>query len=348
MAGTLERSLGFVGLLCAATLGWLVSVPLPTGGYDAALLFAGLQLAGAVAVALIVTKLELPRLAVGWGIFTFGQLFAFLGELTNGPATLIPILPGTLSTVGLAVTALGMLRAKARLRGDITARYERLQALYRLLRHNVENTLSDVTEALEHFAEHADDDDEVHIAARSLAATSDLSTLVEKTGDIDEILGTVEGAQRRTFDLAPLVSEVADDVGEAYPKVDISVEAPGSTAVTAIDGIDVAVRHVLENACEHADSGDPVVEVSIDSDHPAVTLSVADNGPSIAPNKLESIRGSDVSELDQSSGVGLWFVHWLVAESNGKLEFQYEDGQTVRMQFQTAGPPGDFGLAGVQ
>jgi sensor histidine kinase regulating citrate/malate metabolism len=80
--------------------------------------------------------------------------------------------------------------------------------------------------------------------------------------------------------------------------------------------------------------------MSITTAGDTTVLRVADNGPGIDDNELAAFDDSVESALDHASGLGLWLVHWTVAESGGEVTFDEHGprGTVVTIRLPTTPP----------
>jgi signal transduction histidine kinase len=108
-------------------------------------------------------------------------------------------------------------------------------------------------------------------------------------------------------------------------------------------------RNLLVNAVQHNDKPDPVVEVAATADDETVRVSVADNGPGIAPEQRERLFGEGQKGLESGgTGMGLYLSREIVHGYGG--EIRVGDGELGGAVFsvelnrvpesQSSGPPG--------
>jgi light-regulated signal transduction histidine kinase (bacteriophytochrome) len=84
--------------------------------------------------------------------------------------------------------------------------------------------------------------------------------------------------------------------------------------VAATSKLEVALRHIIENAAEHNDADSPVVTVRLQvaNEGGHVEIVVADNGPGIPPQERDVLIEGEETPLRHGSGLGLWIVNWIV------------------------------------
>ncbi|MFB6282249.1 MAG: cache domain-containing protein [Haloferacaceae archaeon] len=254
----------------------------------------------------------------------------------------------------------GLRRREAALR----ERKQRLEVLHRVLRHNVRNRMSIILNYAGIIGDTVEDDLVVEAAETIESAGEDLNSLSEKARQLESVLDDAESGPE-PVDVARIVREVVDEMREAYPGVGIDVSAPGEAWALTLPAFRLAVENAVENACEHNDSDDPRVEVTVaerdvgpdaagaveaegtaDATGAAgadggVRIEVADNGPGIPEQDRTVIEEGRETDLEHGSGLGLWVLYWIVDNSGGELTFDGNDpsGAVVRIDLRAASRP---------
>lgn len=170
---------------------------------------------------------------------------------------------------------------------------------------------------------------------------ADLVELGEQARNVERVL-IDESADREERDLSSLVATCCEQVRRDYPSAEIDVSLPPALPVVGHRLLDSAVANVIENAVEHNDKETPRVTVEsavvsrAGTDY--VELRVADNGPGIAENEVEVLKRGYETDLEHTSGLGLWLVSWIVATSGGEVRFDENDpaGSVVRLRLRHA------------
>ena len=199
-------------------------------------------------------------------------------------------------------------------------REERLAVLTRVLRHNFRNDLNVVTGFTERAIETVDD--------------PELSRELERVVDTAERLLRVGETSRRVERLladrpSPGPIDLADAVDEALASVplslredaDIEVDVPEGITVSAIGYLAEAIAELVDNAVRHSEAERPRVEITA-AELPSeswASLVVADDGPGIPPAERAVLTGEE-TPLEHASGLGLWYVNWIVTAGGGSFD----------------------------
>jgi signal transduction histidine kinase len=96
---------------------------------------------------------------------------------------------------------------------------------------------------------------------------------------------------------------------------------------------------LLENGVAHNPDPEPVVEVVIEQVGDTVTVAVRDEGPGIPEQDRAVVAGrQEVDALFHASGLGLWYVYWVVRNLGGEVSFADREptGSEVRLTLQRA------------
>lgn len=227
---------------------------------------------------------------------------------------------------------------------DITAIKEREQELNllkeifsRVFRHNIRNDLSIITGYADLIQEHstaelADWADRIQETSTHLLAQS------SKTRAIEDIIATNETT---TGSLRAALERAIDGL-PAAEEADLEVSVT-ETAVTFHPKFHLALQELLENAIIHHDSpGTPRVSVSTTEVADRVRLSIEDDGPGIPQTELDVLQAQEETNLEHSTGIGLWLVRWIVAQSNGSLTGETTSrGTRIRIDLPIATPAED-------
>jgi PAS domain S-box-containing protein len=220
----------------------------------------------------------------------------------------------------------GVVRQVAGFSRDVTQRRERerqLQAMDRVLRHNLRN---DMNLVLGHATEAnalVDDSRATTHLERAIQNGEKLLATATKGRHVVELLGPEAGGER--LDLPDVVESAVTAVRGQYPGATISVARSASAAVSTVDKLPLAVEELLENAVVH---GEGPVTVRVAEADSWVDLEVRNAGPPIPDDELSILDGgAEPRPLKHGSGLGLRLVSWVGRCSGGSLSFSREDGE---------------------
>ena len=235
------------------------------------------------------------------------------------------------ATVGASLGALigsydGERRRRER---DLHAEHERtrqlssrLTILNRVFRHDIRNAVNVILGYATHVRKGRIDRGQAR--ARIDAKARELQEMSDCARRFEWLLDR-ETATTRPIDIGASLRTKASAL--ASEGVTVETTIPESVEVRSTPLIEEAMDELLSNAVEHNDAPTPrlaiVVRLPEDNDGACdtVTIEVRDNGPGIPEHELDVLERGHETELRHSSGLGLWFVHWVVDASNGRLTF---------------------------
>jgi PAS domain S-box-containing protein len=233
---------------------------------------------------------------------------------------------------------------------DVTERRQRkqqLEALNRVLRHNLRNDMNVVKGYADTLAERTTDP-EAGMAEFIAEQSAELVAVGSKVRNVERIMQRRRSEFRR-FDLGTLLGDVVEDVRTDYPAGRAIVELPRELWVRSDDLIvETVVRNLVHNAFEHNDADGPSVRVSATTSENGkrwVDVVVADNGPGIPEQERTALRTGQETALQHGSGLGLWVVHWGVTTLGGELSIEDREGRGTLVRVRIPGladpPEGD-------
>lgn len=222
---------------------------------------------------------------------------------------------------------------------DITERkrrQQRIEVLNRVLRHDLRNGMNVIDGSAASLADAVSGDASTHVETIRERA-DDLVGLAETTRDVERAFDRDPGAG--PVDVVAAVSRAV----AMEPGARIETSLPDRANARAGEILRTAIAHVIENAAEHAGEA-PTIEVRVERGEWTITISVADDGPGIPEAEREILAGDrEITQLAHASGLGLWFVNWVVGQSGGNLSFSENDprGTVVTIEVPRADPPGE-------
>jgi signal transduction histidine kinase len=210
-----------------------------------------------------------------------------------------------------------------RYRRELERKTEQLEALNRIVRHDIRNDMSVVLGWGETLEEHVDEAG-TDTLDRILRTAQHTVELTRTAGDFVESLTDEEQLELKTLDLrSHLVTEL-DTCRNTYPEAEFHVpENLPSVPVRAHEMLSSVFRNLLNNAVQHNDAETPEVTVSVDDRGETVAVRIADNGPGIPDERKEKIFGKGERGLrSEGTGIGLYLVQTLVDQLNGSARVE--------------------------
>ena len=230
---------------------------------------------------------------------------------------------------------------------EAVRREQRLSVLNRVLRHNLRNDLSVAMGYVEVSADRVEDEAVREMLESAEGTLENLVTTGEKARLVEETVRRA-GADPEPVDLGALVGDTADALGSDYPAATVAVDSSDVTVTTNRALVAAVLEELVENACEHG-GGEVTVSVSQvhedggegQDDRGGATLTVADSGPGIPQQELETLGGEEETDLRHGSGLGLWVVRWGTELLGADLTFETgADGTTATVRLPDRGADG--------
>ncbi|GAA0724198.1 PAS domain S-box-containing protein [Halorubrum trapanicum] len=231
---------------------------------------------------------------------------------------------------------------------EASLREERLAVLTRVLRHNFRNDLNVVTGFTGRAIEAIDDPDLTAELERVVDTAERLLRLGETSRKVERLLS--QRPSPRPVALAPAVDAALESLDPAVrARGAIGVDVPEGLVVSAVAFLPEAITELVDNAVRHNDADDPQVRISA-AELPSeswVSLVVADDGPGIPPAERAVLTGEE-TPLEHASGLGLWYVNWIVTAGGGSLDIAESKagGSRIELSLRAAEgqPPDDAEL----
>jgi len=234
---------------------------------------------------------------------------------------------------------------------DVTERVEReaeldqerarIEFLNRLLRHHVLNGMNLVLAKLDAL--------EPSVPAERRV---DLDTARHRSEEIVDLIQTARqlatdvstAGDGRSIDVREPLAEAVEDVRATYPAAAIDCDTPDEPVWVHADGmLATAFDHLLTNAVQHNDAASVQVAASVAVESETVTITVADDGEGIPPERLTQLfADEEFAHTRDWGGFGLSIVHALVREYDGRVwaEANEPSGAVFHVELQRAEGPG--------
>lgn len=136
------------------------------------------------------------------------------------------------------------------------------------------------------------------------------------------------------FDLGVLVEETLQVArgDQAFGDVEVSAEVDKPLPITADPAkLRQVLWNLVRNAADAASSGGKHVRVIARAGDTTATITVADDGPGIAPAQLARIFDPFFTTKSKGTGLGLATSHAVIAEHEGRIDVESEPGKGTKM-----------------
>ncbi len=215
-------------------------------------------------------------------------------------------------------------------RQAVDAQRQRLEVINRIFRHNIRNDMNVLLAYLDVFEENDLIAPEGREDLQTMRET--LLRFIDTTEQARYIEQTVQDSQVVPVGLTGVVEENAAALDSEFPEANISLAGLDAVMVVADEHIGVAVEELLRNAIVHAESDPAAVEVRITTcETPGSARLTVRNEGSVPASTRRVIEQGTETQLQHTSGLGLWLVKWLVEKSYGKLTLS-DNGDSCQVQ----------------
>lgn len=215
---------------------------------------------------------------------------------------------------------------------EIVEREQRISILNRVLRHNIRNELNLTFGHLNALREQVSAADREHVD-KAAESTRRLNQFAEKARTLERTFQ--ESGTTIDVPVARAAERITADVRAEFPDADVEFdgpvdaerEEPLSARVVDEKLFETALAELVENAIVHNDHESPQATVGVESDSDRVRVTVADNGPGIPDIEKGVLTAEPETQLEHSSGLGLWLVKWTASLSSGSLSISETDSR---------------------
>ena len=199
-----------------------------------------------------------------------------------------------------------------------------LSVTYRVLRHNLRNELT-IIEGHTEMARGATGSAPAEVSSHLEVVGEHLQAVDDICEKATELSKLTPQSTRHPLDASVHLAAAAERVQERYPAADIEVSAPEAAPVLAHPRLPRALEELLENAVEHNDLDRLAVTARTDpaaGPDDATRIEVADTGSGVPAVEVENLRQPAEGPVSHGQGLGLWVVHTVVEQSEGRLTFR--------------------------
>lgn len=206
---------------------------------------------------------------------------------------------------------------------DITERKERQQQLElvdRVLRHNVRNDMNVIRGRASIVYNNTTGNNAKH-AKKIVEKSTKLIDTAETERKMAKLF--TDSTDPISLDVAPLLQQVTKNIRAEFTEATITVSCPEDISIMAKAQFRQAIKELLTNAIIHNPDDSPKVDVTVTKTGETVQIRIADTGPQIPKMEREVLLGDKKrTQLDHGSGLGLWFVQFLISRSGGSIRFE--------------------------
>lgn len=280
------------------------------------------------AVAVIVVMFASYALAVGIArpIRQLSKAAEKSGAKPNAALVEIPDLTDRNDEIGHLSAALRSMT------GALYARIRAIETFAADVAHEIKNPLSSLRSAVELLPAAKDAAQRDKLLAVIMHDVKRLDRLVTDVSNASRLDSELVQAERAPFDLAELLRAVASLAEMTAAEKQVTIALDTANGAAAALGLETRIAQVFHNLFDNAISFSPVggaVSVRLTSSalggRPSYRVEVADEGPGVPPENLESIferfytqRPADEA-FGQHSGLGLNIARMIVEAHGGRI-----------------------------
>lgn len=196
-------------------------------------------------------------------------------------------------------------------------REQRLQVLNRLFRHNLRNDGNVIQGHADMLYDELSDSKLQKSAAIIRTTITGMLGLSRKVRRIQDVL---DREYVSPVPFSDMLEKHRERLCETYPDATIRAETPSQDVIVG-QRLGPALHEAIENGIKHSDEAEPTVTVrgELGENDEQFAITVADRGPGIPSRERDVIREGEESPLEHGSGVGLWFIQWVLSSLGGEL-----------------------------
>lgn len=208
---------------------------------------------------------------------------------------------------------------------DQKQREQRLSVLHRIFRHNTSQDLNVIRGNAEHLQDTLATTDESTIDEAALREQAEMierraQDLIDFAEKAEHVQQTFEqSCSEEELGVRALLEEVAEEYRAEFADASLRIDGGKTTIITKPYLLRQAIEELLENALVHSDRDTPTVTLRSHNEQDRVRVTIADDGPGIPEIERNPIEEDGESKLEHASGLGLWYVNWLMLRLGGEV-----------------------------
>jgi PAS domain S-box-containing protein len=214
-----------------------------------------------------------------------------------------------------------------------------LEALNRVIRHDIRNDMSIILGWMEMLEDHVDEDGQEYLR-KVLTSGKHVVELTEVVRDQVEVLTSDGEIEVIPTPLRSILQTEIELRRESFPEAEFAITGDiPDQSVMANRMLKSVFRNLLNNAVQHNNTDEPFVEISCEMRDEDVVVRIADNGPGIPDEQKETVFGKGEKGLESpGTGVGLYLVQTLISQYGGRVWVEDNDptGAVINIQLLTA------------
>jgi signal transduction histidine kinase len=277
--------------------------------------FEGIYLSFALLTLMLIMRLRIQPLTLGWGLFVIGLEINFLDELTHEPDLISLQLEGVMITLGLVVIAYGIytayrrlqlsnralemeIRRRQRTEEESKMMSEDLALLNRILTHDISNDLAVISGNLDLYEKKPEERYLMNLKERIKHTFS----LINDVRTSESIISDSGGV--RAVELSAKIREAVLQFGS---EAEIESNIHERICVLADEAVSSIIGNILINAVMHSDHDRAKVIITSSLVDGKLLLRIADDGPGILDEFKEKVFEAGYSTRG-GGGIGLHIV----------------------------------------
>ncbi|MHB9286019.1 ATP-binding protein [Halobacteriales archaeon Cl-PHB] len=206
---------------------------------------------------------------------------------------------------------------------------DELALLNEIVRHDIRNDV----QLIATYAELADAGTDVDSQIEKiLTQCSHVIGLTDAVRDLSDVITGEHDPTLSSMDVVAVLRSEADKLRSNYAGTDTEVtvsgleDLPHVCRVQANEMLSSVLRNLLTNAVVHHDGSDVSIDVAVTTEAETVTITIADDGPGVGPERRAEVFGRGEKGLESpGTGIGLYLVDRLVDIYGGDVEIGESD-----------------------
>lgn len=230
-------------------------------------------------------------------------------------------------------------RSHQRQQNQVASRMKRqrdeLQLLHRIMRHNLRNDLNVLLGIMNLLADEEESGDTTELRQQAREKIKGMEEYIDQLRRVRMV--TSAELDTVTIQISDVITSLLGNHSDIADDVEVSLSLPEDITVECNPMLEEGINELLTNAVHHNTAENPEVDIEVDGNGGPpgmVAIHISDNGPGLPSTEIEAIQARRAEELSQtlhSTGLGLWFVDWMITHSGGDLQVDGSDPEGTRI-----------------